>query len=125
MRRISRCLLIYDIACQWQKNFHTRLKASPSLVLQSGIEIMHGIGDFHVKGHVLECLPRYGLGYIQSIGIIDREILETLWSVLNQSSRSAAGASLAHHKKILDDHMNYSNWKKLTGIGLPSSYAST
>lgn len=49
--------------------------------------------------------------------MIDGEILETLWSVLNESSRSTRGATLAHRGEILDDHMNHSNWKKVVGIG--------
>ena len=51
------------------------------------------------------------------MGIIDGEVLETLWSVLNESSRSTRGATLAHRAEILDDHMNHSNWKKLVGMG--------
>ncbi|KAF8235110.1 hypothetical protein L208DRAFT_1022144, partial [Tricholoma matsutake] len=72
-----------------------------------------GIGDIHVKGHIIDCFARWNLLFIIGSGVIDGEILETLWSVLNETSQSAKGSMLAHQSKILNDHMNHSNWKKL------------
>ena len=120
MRGVIRVLLIYDIMCRWWTNFLARVDNSPFLDLSPTLEISRGIGDLHVKGHVKGCLTRYGLSYIEGAGIIDGEILETLWSVLNESSRSTRGATLAHRGEILDDHMNHSNWKKVVGIGMSS-----
>lgn len=96
----------------------SRVNHSDFLEVSSSLEIFRGIGDLHVKGHVKGCLTSYGLTYIEGAGIIDGEILETLWSVLNESSRSTRGATLAHRGEILDDHMNHSNWKKIVGIGM-------
>jgi Kyakuja-Dileera-Zisupton transposase len=48
--------------------------------------------------------------------MIDGEILETLWSILNSISPSMRTASLAHRSEVLDDHMNDSNWKKTVSI---------
>jgi hypothetical protein len=118
MKGILRALLIYDIMCRWWKNFMSRVNHSDFLEVSSSLEIFRGIGDLHVKGHVKGCLTSYGLTYIEGAGIIDGEILETLWSVLNESSRSTRGATLAHRGEILDDHMNHSNWKKIIGIGM-------
>lgn len=87
--------------------------------------ILKAIGDFHVKGHVKGCTPQYGLTFTEGIGIIDGEIMETLWSVLNESSRSTRGATLAHRAEILDDHMNHSNWKKLVGNGKQNQFWET
>jgi hypothetical protein len=114
---IKRSLLVYDIFCQWRVNFDTRVKGSPYLSIPEGMTITGGIGDFHVKGHVDECFARFALTFIVGTGVIDGEIVETLWSVLNETSRSAKGATLAHRNEILDDHMNHSNWKKLIGMG--------
>ncbi|KAF8234681.1 hypothetical protein L208DRAFT_1260649 [Tricholoma matsutake] len=58
----------------------------------------------------------YTLVYVPGSGVIDGEIVETLWAVLNKTSRSAKGATMAHQNKILDDHMNHSNWKKQIGM---------
>src|ERR1700733_12202876 len=116
MDMIRRVLLIYDIMCRWGKYFLRRVQASPYLDVPAGLELMKGIGDFHVKGHVKWCFPRFGLSFIKGAGVIDGEILETLWSELNKVSGSTRGATLAHRTEILDDHMNHSNWKKLVGI---------
>ena len=118
MTGIVRVLLIYDIMCRWWKNFKKRVDHSEFLEVSSSLDIWRGIGDLHVKGHVKGCLTAFGLTYIEGAGVIDGEILETLWAVLNESSRSTRGASLAHRQEILDDHMNHSNWKKIVGISM-------
>jgi len=117
MNGLDRCLLVYDIMCQWSKHFVTRVEKTKTLSLPKDLQISKAIGDFHVRGHVPECFPRYGLSYVEGAGIIDGEVLETLWSVLNETSRSTRGASLAHRAEVLDDHMNYSNWKKMIKMG--------
>ena len=116
MGGLLRPLLIYDIMCQWWVYFWERLEESEYLELLPGLIILKAIGDFHKKDHVKPCTPRFGLTFHEGVGIIDGEIIETLWSVLNQTSRSTRGATLAHRTEILDDHMNHSNWKKLVGI---------
>ena len=45
--------------------------------------------------------------------MVDGEILETNWGVLNQISKSVHTTTLAHWAEVLDDHMNDHNWKKL------------
>ena len=118
MGKIKQCLLVYDIFCQWIKHFLTRVESSPYLSIPEGMKVQGGIGDFHVKGHIEDCFTRFALMFIEGSRVIDGEILETLWSVLNETSRSAKGSTLAHRNEILDDHMNHSNWKKLIGMGM-------
>ncbi|KAH9477049.1 hypothetical protein JR316_0010965 [Psilocybe cubensis] len=60
----------------------------------------------------MECLYNYASTYILGVGIIDGEILELLWSVLNDTFRSTCSATTAHQAEVLDDHMGDSNWKK-------------
>ena len=117
MKGIKRALCVYDIMCKWIKYFKNRIGDSPYLQLPDDLEMMKGIGDLHVKGHVKECFPRFALMFIPGAGVIDGEIIETLWSVLNQTSRSCRGATLAHRQELLDNQMNHSNWKKLIGMG--------
>lgn len=114
---ILRTILAYDLGCLWSKYFEERVDHSPYLSIPPGLEVIMAIGDFHVRGHVPECFPRFSLMFIEGAGVVDGEIIETLWSVLNETSRSCRGATLAHRNEILDDHMNHSNWKKLIGMG--------
>ena len=86
MRGIKRALLAYDVFCQWIINFFEQVDQSPFLSILEGLQIVGAIGDFHVGGHVDDCLLRYTLGYVPGSGAIDGEIIETLWAVLNETS---------------------------------------
>lgn len=111
-------LMLYDIMCQYIKNMNRRFDKNPYLDLPDGIKIIPGIGLFHVHGHQPSCLVRYAPSFIRGAGQVDGEIIETLWSTLNDSSKSTRTATLAHRTEILDDQMNDSNWKKLTKTGV-------
>jgi hypothetical protein len=114
---IQRVLLMYDIACQYCINLVERVKRSPYLSLPEGLEIMKGIGVWHVHGHVSKCFPRYYPAFMSGTGHVDGEVLETLWAHLNLISGSTRGMATSHRQEVLDDHMNDSNWKKLVGMG--------
>jgi len=87
------------------------------LKIPENLQIHYAIGQFHIHGHQDACLYRWGSQYVPSAGVIDGEVLETLWSVLNSVSSSTRTASLAHRSEILDDHMSDNNWKKILNIG--------
>jgi hypothetical protein len=91
--------------------------ANVHLNLPPRVEVDGGIGLFHVHGHREECLHRYATYFIPGAAVVDGEVLERLWSVLNLVSRSTRTATLGHRAEMLDDHMNDNNWKKLVGIG--------
>lgn len=110
-------LHIYDINCQYWKYLRERIERNFMLDIEEHIELLHAIGLFHVHGHKDECLYRWATSYVPGAGIVDGEVLETLWSVLNTVSAATRTASLAHRTEILDDHMNDSNWKKMQNIG--------
>jgi hypothetical protein len=117
MKGIKSCIGIYDVNCQYYKRFWGRISGSPYLSVPEYLEILWGIGLFHVHGHLEACLSRFAPTYIKGAGQVDGEIVETLWSVLNESSRSTRGATLAHRAELLNSHMNDSNWKKLVQMG--------
>lgn len=114
---LSDVILLYDVCCQYWKNFYKRIEASPSLSVPLGLQVTPGIGLFHVHGHKDECIARYSPNYIPSAGQVDGEILETLWAPLNEISGSTRSMSTSHRREVLDDHMGDSNWKKLVRIG--------
>ena len=114
---IKEVLHIYDINCQYSQHLKTRIQRNPHLEIPSHVGIQHGIGLFHVHGHKDDCLYRWATSYIPGAGVVDGEILETLWAVLNTVSASTRTASLTHQTEVLDEHMNDSNFKKLLHIG--------
>ncbi|KAK7681433.1 hypothetical protein QCA50_015525 [Cerrena zonata] len=110
-------LLLYDIMCQFWVNFLKRMRAMPDdLQLPGGVEFKRGIGLFHVHGHVKECFARYAPTFIQGAGMLDGEIIETLWNLLNYTASSARAMSWFHRQEYIDTHMGDSNWKKLIGM---------
>ena len=117
MQEIEQMALIYDVVCEYGVHMIKRFLEHPGLTLPTGLEIIKAIGLFHVHGHQDECLHRYAMTYIPGLGMIDGEILETLWAVLNKIARSTCGATIAHRTEVLDDHMGDSNWKKIINIG--------
>jgi len=114
---IEKMALIYDVMCEYGVRLDARFLDHIGLSLPDGLEIIKAIGLFHVHGHKENCLYRYATTYIPDLAVVDGEILETLWSVINQTSRSTRGATTAHRAEVLDDHMGDSNWKKTINMG--------
>ena len=54
---------------------------------------------------------------MKGAGQVDGEIIETLWSTLNDASQCTHTTTLTHCTEILNDHMNDGNWKKLVKFG--------
>ncbi|KAG1898408.1 uncharacterized protein F5891DRAFT_1190786 [Suillus fuscotomentosus] len=77
------------------------------------LTIIPGIGLWHVHGHQDSCYVRYASNFIEGIGQIDGEIMETLWAWLNLISPAARGMSSPHQKECLDYQMNDSNFCKM------------
>jgi hypothetical protein len=110
---ISRAITFYDINCQYNKYFKDRVSASIYLSIPTGMEIIPGIGLWHVHGHQDSCYVRYAPNFIPGTGRIDGEIMETLWAPLNIISPSARGMGTPHRKEVLDYQMNDCNFMKM------------
>lgn len=119
-------MLMYDIMCQWWVGFLPRLEFIKNLItVRDNINFQRAIGLFHVHGHVKECYPRYAPTFVRGAGMIDGEIIETLWHILNDTASSARAMSWWHRQEYLDAHMGDSNWKKLTRMGMVFRYSVT
>jgi hypothetical protein len=109
---------LYDVACQWIIHLSKRIEKGDYLDMpefEEGIKAL--VGKFHISAHVKGCFEEFSPNFFKGIGQVDGEILETLWSRFNPSSRMVRTASKAHRREILDDHMRDSNWKKQVGMG--------
>jgi len=116
--RHQHALIIYDICCQWIIRFRERVSESEFLDLWDSIEITGAVGKFHLAAHIPECFPKYTLNFIEGAGEVEGEILETLWSPLDQVAGLTQGMSVAHRQEVLDDYMNDSNWRKIIRMGM-------
>ncbi|KAG1721016.1 uncharacterized protein EDB91DRAFT_1240354 [Suillus paluster] len=110
---IRRALTFYDVNCQYNKYLKDRVADSPYLQIQEQMEIIPGIGLWHVHGHQDSCYVRYASNFIAGATRIDGEIMETLWAPLNIISPSARGMGTPHRKECLDYQMNDCNFMKM------------
>lgn len=118
MKNIKQSIWYYDIMCQYWIHLVARFEANPHLHFPEHIAILRAIGLFHVHGHQDECFAKFAPSYIPGAGLVDGEILETLWAVLNHVSGSTRSQATSFRRETLDAHMNDSNWKKLVSQGI-------
>ena len=110
---LPRLKLLYDINCQYSRNLRSRFKKGKDhLSLPRSLEIVHAIGKFHVHGHQERCYARYSPMFVKGIGWTSGEILESLWSVLNEAARATQTMTKANRAETLDALINDSNWNK-------------
>ncbi|KIJ16596.1 hypothetical protein PAXINDRAFT_75122 [Paxillus involutus ATCC 200175] len=113
---MPRAAVIYDIACQFNVHFGARVSRSNYLKFSDTIQIIWGIGLFHIHGHQDVCLSRYSPDLIPGISKVDGEVLETLWSQLNEICGSTRSMTAAHRQEVLNDHVLDSNRKNMLNI---------
>ena len=117
MDDVPQVVNFYDINCSYSKKLLERVSNNEFLKFLTGMEIIPGIGIWHVHGHKLECFPRYAPLYMKGTGWIDGEIIETLWAILNIVTPSTRGMSSPHRQELLDFQMNDSNFMKMIRMG--------
>ena len=115
--RHDEALIIYDICCQWLIHFRERVSKSDYLDLSDSLEITGAVGKWHLAAHIPECFPRFTLNFIEGAAEVEGEILETLWSGLDEVAGLTQAMSIAHRQEVLDDYMNDSNWRKAIRMG--------
>ncbi|KAG1863200.1 hypothetical protein DFJ58DRAFT_656481 [Suillus subalutaceus] len=110
---IQHALTCYDVNCQYHKHLKDRVADNPFLDIWPELEIIPGIGLWHVHDHQDSCYVRYTSKFINGAARIDGEIMETLWAPLNVISPSACGMGTPHWKECLDYQMNDCNFMKM------------
>jgi Kyakuja-Dileera-Zisupton transposase len=110
-------LLIYDIVCQWIRNFLKRLELCDALEVSQFQDWLVAIGKFHLAVHVKSCFWTHSLNFIEGVGQLAGEMMESCWSPFNPVATMARSMGSAQRKEILNDHMNDANFKKLVGMG--------
>jgi Kyakuja-Dileera-Zisupton transposase len=85
--------------------------------LWESLEITGAISKWHLTAHIAECFTKYTLNFIKGAAQVDGEILETLWSPLDEVAGLTQAMSVAHCQESLDAFINDSNWRKIVRIG--------
>ena len=113
----NKVLIIYDICCQWLTHFCECVSKSDSLEMSDSLEISGAVGKWHLAAHIASCFPKFMLNFIPGAAQVDGEIMELLWSGLNQIAGLAQAMLVANHQETIDDYMNDNNWQKIVCLG--------
>ena len=115
---ISRVLVSYDIACQWQINLQTRLNSyAVSTPTLKDLEYWKTVvPKFHLSGHGAQCQIVFNLGYTKWAGRTDGERIEAGWAQSTSMATWTRENGPNARRNILDDHWNASNWQKTLGL---------
>ena len=81
------------------------------------MQLKYAIGLFHIHAHQPMCYAKFATSFIEGIGHVAGEILESLWSQLNPIASSCRVASLGYRAELIDRHTADSNKKKLLNCG--------
>ncbi|KAF8261272.1 hypothetical protein EI94DRAFT_1773466 [Lactarius quietus] len=106
MEGIEAALIFYDVICQWSVHMMRRVNGSNYLKLPDNLRLRLVIGLFHIHGHQDICLARYSPSFIKGGQQIDGKTIKSLWTPLNEITRSTRGMSTSHCQEVIDDHMN-------------------
>ena len=114
---LFRIVLMYDIACQWYKNFKKRMNQFPlDMQLTNGVSVDAAIPSWHINGHGSSCRQNFCLGYMKGVGRTCGEEIETTWSHTNPLAASVREMGPAARHDTLNDHWNGWNFRKIIGF---------
>ncbi|KIK66829.1 hypothetical protein GYMLUDRAFT_157289, partial [Collybiopsis luxurians FD-317 M1] len=116
---IAFILMSYNIACQWWRNFYSRMKHMPQdLQMSPNCSIQFCMPKLHLIGHTKKCCPQFSFNYTPNSGITDREGPERQWSWLNNAAPSLSMMCAGGRSDALNDYCNYWNWLKTKNISM-------
>ena len=67
------------------------------LELWDSLKIISVVGKWHLAAYIPECFTKFTLNFIEGADQVDEEILETLWSGMDEVARLAQAMSTTHH----------------------------
>lgn len=113
-------VISYDIACQWHKNFFTRMSRYPEALRLSQPEqnILYLVPKFHLPAHILKCCDNFSFNFSAKVGRTDGEAPERGWAATNALAASTKEMGPGARRDTLDDHFGDYNWRKIIILGM-------
>ena len=117
---LKRLLITYDIACQYFRNFASRIFAfPPDLQLDlDNLTLDTDIPKFHLPAHGAPCQSEYNLNYEEEAGRTYGEGIEAEWSHINTVATSTRESAPGVRHERLNDHWGFWNHRKTIGFGM-------
>ena len=112
---VTNIIGLYDIACQWGKNFHHHVNdvlVPPHLRPSSMIDIKFVVLKFHLEAYNTKCQALFSFNYSVGVGCTDGEGIERNWSSLNDIASSISIMGPGARWNTIDDFCNFTKWRK-------------
>ncbi|PPQ82072.1 hypothetical protein CVT24_009738, partial [Panaeolus cyanescens] len=111
---LLRLVITYDIACQWSRNYRTRMKTlPPKLQLSEKVSTRVAIPSWHINAHGKSCQQRFHVGYLDGVGRLCGDEVEQTWWITNALGVSVREMGPAGRRETLNDHWNAFNFRKI------------
>ena len=112
-------LVSYDIACQWSKNFFSRIEKINRQMGALGREsdIRFVVPKFHLPAHIPSCQTRFAFMFTPGAGLGDGEAPERGWADSNPLGPSTREMGPGSRRDTLDLNFGDYNWGKYITLG--------
>lgn len=108
-------ILSYDIACQYGKNFWSRMPSLPETMhlLIEQTRVWFKVPNFHLPPHLPACHSPYSFHYMWGAGRTHGETVEQNWEFTNGAAASTKMMGLGTRASTLEDLFGFHNWRRL------------
>lgn len=104
----------YDIACQWQIHFLSRMATMPEHMRMDVYQttVLYGLPVWHAAAHERSCQVQNSLNYMKGAARTDGEGIERVWSVLNPLSWATKEMAGGAQADAIEDKIDRHNFTK-------------
>ncbi|KAJ6476013.1 hypothetical protein C8R47DRAFT_1178917 [Mycena vitilis] len=107
-------ILSYDIACQYGKNFWTRMESIPEPLRRAFLSwsVWFKVPNFHLPPHKPPCHSPYSFHFMFGAGRTHGETVEQNWEFTNGAAASTKMMGLGTRAATLEDLFAFHNWRR-------------
>ncbi|KAJ7275700.1 hypothetical protein C8J57DRAFT_1589774 [Mycena rebaudengoi] len=108
--------LTYDIWCQYQVNFFTRMADYFPDIMYIIFRITGAIPKMHIHNHIARCKVQWNLNWMSFVALTVGEMIETGWAEQNLTAGSTKEQNAGNRHDSIDDTSGHWNWDKTVGF---------
>ncbi|KAJ7799361.1 hypothetical protein B0H14DRAFT_2295987, partial [Mycena olivaceomarginata] len=107
-------ILSYDIACQYCKNFWTRMKGLPEAMHldPKKTSVWFKVPNFHILGHKWPCHSPFSFHWMWGAGMTNGEDVEQNWEFTNGAAGSTKMMGPGGRHAFLEGLFGFHNWMR-------------
>ncbi|KAJ7119307.1 hypothetical protein C8R43DRAFT_1090958 [Mycena crocata] len=107
-------ILSYDIACQYSKNFWTRMTKLPAMmhIDPEKVRVWFKVPNFHMLGHKPPCHSPFSFHWMWGAEVTDGEDVEQNWEFTNGAAGSTKMMGLGARAAFLEFLFGFHNWMR-------------